>query len=82
LLHFNEPSLNHEVSGSFTLSKGNPIIIEREIYISNENLNVQTEVIQFNELIIEILQPEVLNNVVAFSMNPYLRPLDDLLDFS
>lgn len=40
LLRFNEPSLNHEVPGDFTISKGNPIILEREIYISNENLNV------------------------------------------
>lgn len=39
-LHFNEPSLNHEVSGDFTVSRGNPIILQREIYISNEKLNV------------------------------------------
>jgi hypothetical protein len=45
LFHFNEPSLNHEVSGAFTVVRGKPIVIEREIYISNENLNVQKEVI-------------------------------------
>jgi hypothetical protein len=83
LLHFNEPSLSHEVSGApFTVSRGNPVVIEREIYIANENMNVQKELVQFNEIIAEIYQPDPLNNVLAFSMNPYLKPQDDLLDFS
>jgi len=69
------------VTGNFIVSKGNPILLEREIYISNEDLNVQKDCIQFNEILVEVNQPNSLNNVVAFSMNPYLKPEDDLLDF-
>jgi hypothetical protein len=58
------------------------MVIDREIYIANENMNVQKELVQFNEIIAEIYQPDPLNNVLAFSMNPYLKPQDDLLDFS
>jgi hypothetical protein len=36
-LRFNEPSLNQEVVGEFTLSKDNPVMIERELYISKDN---------------------------------------------
>jgi len=74
--------LNHEVTGDFVVSKGNPIFLEREIYISNEDLSIQKDCISFTEILVEVNQPVPLNNVVAFSMTPYLKPQDDLLDFS
>jgi hypothetical protein len=37
VLRFNENTLNQELPGSFTISKNDPIILERELYISKDN---------------------------------------------
>ena len=54
LLKFNENTLNQEItSEEYTLSSTTPIIIEKELYFSNENASLR-EFILLNEIIMQI----------------------------
>jgi hypothetical protein len=67
VLRFNENSMNQEITGDFTLEKGTPFKVEREMYISKDN-QIQRDFIQFTEVYIELAKG------LAFMIKPYLKP--------
>ena len=67
ILRFNENTMNQEITGDFTLVKGTPFKIERELYISKDN-QIQRDFIQFTEVYIELVKG------LAFMIKPYLKP--------
>jgi len=52
ILRLNEPNLNQEIEGDFLISADKPIFVERELFFSNENVNLR-EYFLLNEVILE-----------------------------
>jgi hypothetical protein len=82
-VRFNDPTLNFELQGDYSLSKSTPLVLQKDLFISKENYQLNRDLISFNELIIELAPPNALSDVrLQFTMKPYLKPQEELLDLT
>ncbi|CDW91723.1 UNKNOWN [Stylonychia lemnae] len=79
ILRFNENTLNQEILGEFQLSKQQPVIFTKELYISKDN-QITRDFIQLQEIQMNISNDSSKNHDLSIIVKPYLIPEQNLLE--